>query len=356
MRQFAIHLLAVVAVPGFAAWAAVSADPVVLPLDVLPGRLDLGRILAEEPVYQSLAIHNPGPEPVRLREIAADCADCLTYELEADTVPAGESVLLHLVYQPPPVEGPTATTLALVSDDPSQPVRAVQITAEVVSGFAVDGGPVVFDRMAPGETRAWRLRIRSRIALPAPFTQVLSHRAGLSGIVTYDPENDAHWLDVQAGPDLAEGINDGILELRGNDPTTPRCRIPVSAYRVPAFYVTPNRLLLHPTNREQLRILFIQQYLAPPARITRIAVPDDRFRTEIFADSQLSYERVNVYAYGLHGATGLVGNVVLETTHMDHARIEIPVYVYSARGVYTESACESQTRFRPAHRAGGRVP
>ena len=351
-----LFILLLITVPGIRGGAQGGAEPAPSPLEVLPGRLELGRILAEEAVYQSLAVFNPGPDPVTITEVAADCADCLSYELEADIIPPGESVLLNLVYQPPLVEGPSTTTLALFTADTNRPVRAVRITADVVSGFSVEGGPVLFDRMAPDEIRRWRLKIRNRIELPSPLTQVLSSRTGLSGTVAYDPDQDVHWLDVQAGPNLPVGVNDGILELRSEDPTAPRCRIPVSAYRVPAFHVTPERLLLHPSDSEQLRILFVQQHQSPPSRISRVSVPDPRFRTEIFPDSHLPYERVNVYAYGLNGATGMVGNVVLETTRPEDPRIEIPVYVYSVRGVYTESECETENRFRAVRRVGERVP
>ena len=337
------------ALASFIAAAQSASTPA---LRLRPAELALGLVLDAQVVEQSLLVENEADRPVEIVDVRDSCGSCVAYNLEEPVLAPGQSTLLHLHIDPWGLEGPVRILLVPVTSDTTRPQRGLEIVAEVVPAFRVEGGPVVLEGLVQGHQRAQRVRMAPRVALPSPLVRVSADQPGFAGTVSWDPVQQDYEVVVVAGPDLPLGDQAAVLMVECDDPTAPKCRIPVLARVVPPIQVLPDQLVLDRVDREQLRILFVRQFLDPPVAVTRLELPGDTFQYRFFDDSALSRQRINVYSYGMQSRTGFVGNIVIHTDHEEAGRIEIPVRVENLSGVFVAPSCldNAQSRTRRSRR------
>jgi hypothetical protein len=112
-----------------------------------------------------------------------------------------------------------------------------------------------------------------------------------------------------------------------SDPADPPCRIPASVYLPPPFHVYPSRLRIAATDREQLRILFLERRPDSEAALKGIDLTAEHMRCTYVPGFGLERSRLNVYIRGQREAEGHIGDVILTLTGADVEMLCIPVYV-----------------------------
>jgi hypothetical protein len=317
-----------------------------------PPGLELGALLDLDAIDQSVRVRNTSSQPARIVDVRDSCGGCVEYELTQWTLDPGEETVLRLRVNPLGLRGLVRILVVVATADLDQPQKGMELTAEVIPAFEAQGVPVEFPEMSSAQQLVWRVKLKPRVGLEAPFTRVISDLEHLSGEVVYDDDRGVYRVDITAGPGLAVGHYDAVLQVTSDDPKGLAYPLPVHLRVVPKLEVAPNELVLDRTDREQLRILFVSQRTATPARIASVEVSDSRIRYRIPSNSSLAAQRVNLYCRGLSGAAGYIGDVTVRFSDEGLNAVSVPVYVQDLQGVVIEPSCGQHNRPGTGSRAG----
>ncbi len=308
------------------------------PIAIDPSQIDLGIILDSLEVTVSAVVRNTSSAPVHIRDVVANCTECIGYELDRDRLEPGESTVLNLEFDPKTNVGDIQLFVAVVTGDPSQPQSTMQINAYVQPTYHVRGGPVAFFKVIEGFPQTWRIMIEPQIALDHPLDEVVSGMSGFSGTIGFDDARNRYVVDITAEAGLPPGQHQSELWIQSSTGNTPPCVIPVGATVQETFLVVPDRLILTPSSKEQFRMIVLEQHLSPPARVTGVEVPGSNCRYRISLEDNLSKTWIKVYFHDV-GRLGAEGDIVIHTDHPLYPTIKVPVMMNDLASVIIEPDC-----------------
>jgi hypothetical protein len=96
--------------------------------------VELGRIEADQLAPCRFELHNRGRQPLRIERIRVGCATCLkVLHSPRDPIPPAGTGTIVAELHPRGLDGPVIRTLAVHSNDPTQPVLILTIRADVES-------------------------------------------------------------------------------------------------------------------------------------------------------------------------------------------------------------------------------
>jgi hypothetical protein len=332
-----------------AAWlAGVSAMAEQTSLLITPPELDLGDVPQHQLIEQSVILENRSPETVRVLEVRDSCAGCIKYDAGDGIIPPGESSILPLWIDPTELSGDQSIVVVVLTDQLDEPQRGIQVTARVLPSWRIEGLPVRFTQLVEDQQQTWRLKVIPRFQWNVPWTQVWSEVPGISGSLWFDENIGGYWVDIVAGPELSLGDYETELQLVGDIPGAPRCRIPVHVHCVPAISVAPKEIQLNPVAEEQALAIVVRQAGLSGGQPLRIEVPGDDFRFDVTTDPFYSFAQINLYARNLQSKSGRIGDVVIGTLHPDRP-IETRIPVIVRDEVATPQLSEAQARMLQRH-------
>ncbi len=94
--------------------------------------VELGRIGTDQPALCRFKIHNHGRRPLQVERIRVGCAACLQvmHAPQQAVPPAGTAEIVAQLH-PRGLHGPVIRTLAVHTNDPTQPVLILTVRADV---------------------------------------------------------------------------------------------------------------------------------------------------------------------------------------------------------------------------------
>lgn len=102
-----------------------------------PLQLDLGRIPADSKQRCEFRLTNGGQRPLRIERIRVGCSACLKVsESPPGEIPPGGNAAIVAEFMSHGLTGPIIRTLAVHSNDPTQPILILKIKSEIQPGPA----------------------------------------------------------------------------------------------------------------------------------------------------------------------------------------------------------------------------
>ena len=83
-----------------------------------------------EKVVRDFELKNTGKSPLTIRGIISNCS-CLTYTINKETIPAGESATLTLTYDTTGYNGEQSRQLTLIVNDPTTPKQTIDLRGTI---------------------------------------------------------------------------------------------------------------------------------------------------------------------------------------------------------------------------------
>jgi hypothetical protein len=283
-------------------------------------------------------VENRSDLPINIEDVAANCLGCIDYELDRTYLTPGQSSLLRLGLNPMLMRGKVQIFVAVVTGDPAEPQSTLEINAFVEPCYQVAGGPVAFAKVIQGYPRTWRLAVKPLIQLDYALDQVVSELPGFSGTVHYDESRQRYAVEIVAGAELTPGLHNTVVSLRSSAGDVPPCFLPVGATVQEPFLVVPDRLIVGPTSREQLRMIVLEHHLEQPLRVTGVALPGPNCRYKVYHEEDPSKTWLNIYFYDVN-TYGAQGDVVIHTDHPAYPTIAVPVTTQDLAMVMVEPQC-----------------
>lgn len=306
-------------------------------LSLEPRELALGTFAEHETIMVEVLVLNHGTEELHIEDIGSTCPGCLEFDLQTNRVPPEGFALLTLWVDAGRLgealkDNPDQETYLLIqSNDPVSPYLGIPIHADVKPAFEELQPPFLFHGLTSNEVRRGTVKLREQTPMKAPLSNVEVDVPFLVASVRPDPTwDDTTLVDFETVPPIPVGWQQATAVVRSANPEDPTCRIELSLYTPPPFHTYPATLKIGPLAREQFRIVFIDQYLQPPARIVDVDVPDSGVSFEYQQDLGLFRSRLNLYIVGMKGRDGYLGDVVLRTDHPEVDAVRIPIMISPA--------------------------
>ncbi len=103
-------------------------------ISFVPETLDLGNVRTESELRCEFRVRNMGNQPLEIKRIRLGCSSCLKILVspEGPIPPQGEADLV-ILYSTKKISGSLTRTVAVESNDPTQPKYIIKIHADVVS-------------------------------------------------------------------------------------------------------------------------------------------------------------------------------------------------------------------------------
>ena len=292
-----------------------------------PPVVEFGDVFEHQHIHTNVLVINAGDEPVRINRLGRTCPDCLTTSMDEMNLPPGAAGRIAITLCPD--TGPGFFDELVTVEVEQGPAPALPVQARVHPSYELDGAPFLLTATDENETLTHVVHI----------TPVV----GMKGRLTAPTNNPYFTVDVQPGAatgtyvaaisvkrPIPSGMSHETLRLPSTHEDDPPCWMDLAVFLPPPVHVYPSRLLLAPADRQQLRILFIEQRLDPPARIVDVRVPSPSFTWELIPGFSLERSRINVYVYHQGGKSGPQGDLVLVTDRAEQPEIRIPVMVDDA--------------------------
>lgn len=312
-----------------AAWVcgatALATEPSPLLFD--PPVVDFGDVFEHQNIHTNVLVINAGNEPVVIDRLGRTCQDCLTVAMNETILPPGAAG--HIDVTLCPDTGPGFFDELVTVEMAGRQTPAIPVQARIHPSYEVDGAPLLLT--AAEEDVALRhvvhitpiVEMKGRLIAP-------ESNATFSVVVTPGSDPGTFVAEITTRLPIPVGMTSESLRLPSTHEDDPPCWIDVAVFLPPPVHVYPARLLIAPVDKEQLRILFVEQRTDPPARILDVRTPSPDITWEHIPGFSLERSRVNVYVYGQGGKSGSVGDVVLITDSKERPEIHVPVIVDDA--------------------------
>lgn len=92
---------------------------------------DFGNIKDSEVVDIGLVLRNEGLSDLNIRKVKSNC-DCVTLQLEKNTLESGEAVSLRIVFNPEGKISYQQKSISIFSNDPQSPIQVITIKANIL--------------------------------------------------------------------------------------------------------------------------------------------------------------------------------------------------------------------------------
>lgn len=267
-----------------------------LALTLDPPEIVFGSVAPFESVRQEILLINDSPETVEIAGIRSIPPDRLTLHADRTHLEPGEIGVLSVAFQAEHEEG-SVEFFVVVETVQDTDVQVVSVCAEVQPEYWVAGDLLFFENLRV--TGGRRPRVAS-IAPRSPTTPAL--RVGQADdeffdVVVHEPPVPHGVQSVVVTPrdSLPEGWTRHVLALPVEEEGRPPFRVQVSAFYPPSVHIYPSEILVSPSRREQMRMLFIDNYLDQPLAVARVETPGPHVRWELAPDGYLDRSRINLY-------------------------------------------------------------
>jgi len=306
----------VLAVPG------VASEPSALLFD--PPVIDFGDVYEHQNVHTNVLVLNAGNETVVIDQLGRSCRECLTVSMDEMTLAPGAAGNIEITLCPD--TGPGFFDELITVEVPGHQTPALPVTARIHPSYMLDGAPFLLTAAAEDVPLIHVVRITPIVEMKGHL-QAPDSNSIFSVVVTPGSEPGTFIAEISTKLPIHVGMTSESLRLPSTHADDPPCWIDLSVFLPPPVHVYPARLLVAPVDKEQLRILFIEQRIDPPARILDVQMPSPDISWEYIPGFSLERSRVNVYVHKQGGKSGPQGDVVLVTDSKERPEIRIPVIV-----------------------------
>ena len=297
-------------------------------LRIEPPAIELGTVLQHEVRQEELLILNQGTEPLVIKDVGKTCPDCLVPFLPQRVLAPGEAVSLLVDVLPGDASGALDAMLVLETDHADIGNVGIPVQAYIEPSYAMAGAPFLVEVQEEGERPSQLVYVTPNFSMQGRLNRLSSASEVFDVGIQADPVYpDRYLVTVNVVSDLPVGMTHEVLELESTHPDDPPCRIHASVFLPPPYHVYPVRLRVAPTDREQLRILFMDQRMIEPVELLDVRVPNPHVTWEYFKGFELERSRLNVYIHNQRGVEGYIGDIVLVTDYRACPEFRVPVFV-----------------------------
>jgi hypothetical protein len=261
-----------------------------------PPEVVFGTVLPFESVRQEILLINDSAETIEIADLRSIPPDRLTLHADQDQIEPGKIGVLSVAFQANHEEGPI-DFLVVVETAQRQDPYVLSVCADVRGDYRIVGHPLFFENLREAGGRHPRV-LSVAPSLPAtPPLQMGRVDDPFFSIVVQEPRPPRGVQSVVLSPldSLPEGWTRHVVALPVSDHARSPFRVEVSAFYPPSVHVYPSEILLTPSRREQMRTLFVDNYLDEPLAIERVETPGTRVRWELAPDGFLDRLRINLY-------------------------------------------------------------
>ena len=295
-------------------------------LIVHPHDINFGDVLEHSLSRTNVVLANGGHEPVLVTRLGRTCPDCMTSYLDSSNIVPGAASILVVSVCPENLPGEFDELVTI--ETASGVNHGIRVRARIIPSYSVSDTPFMLTAMQPGDTLRYSVRIKPSFPMKGTLQESALSNALLTVSVKRDESEPAFYrATVETKGAIPEGMTETMIEIQSTDPGDPPCRIYGSVFLPPPIHVYPSRLRLAASDREQLRILFVDQRIAPPAQITGVQTPGEDVTWEYLPGFNLEHSRLNVYVRNQAKKSGYIGDIVLTTDHQEVRQIRIPMMV-----------------------------
>ena len=290
-----------------------------------PASFEFGELNDNMVATQTISIINVGPEDVQVARVGRTRPAFIAVSASTNRLSPGAHGFLTAVFNPLGLHGPIEEVIAV--ENGSGHVSGVPLRANVIPSYRIEGAPFFIHAAVESDSARTVLQIFPKIPLHGTLDKISIPPGFLASIRSNDQASGAVTVEITAIPPIPEGKTELVVDLATSDPRDPRCRFSGVLFLPSPVHVYPAHLTVAATDREQLRILFIQRNARRPHEITRIETPSPDITWKAAPGFSLEHSRVNVYLRNLAGQQGYAGDMVLATDDPERPEIRIPVVV-----------------------------
>lgn len=304
--------------------SAAAAEPG-LGLAFNPASFEFGELNDYRVATQTISVINIGPEDIQIARVGRTRPTFLEVHASTNRLSPGAHGFLTAVFTPLGLHGPIEEVVAV--ENGSGHVAGVPLRANVIPSYRIEGAPFFIHAAAESDSARAILQIFPEIPLHGTLDNISIPQGFLASIHSNGQSSGTFTVEITAVPPIPEGKTELVVDLATSDPRDPRCRFSGVLFLPSPVHVYPAHLTVAATDREQLRILFIQRDAHRPREITRIETPSPDITWKASPGFGLEHSRVNVYLRNMAGRQGYAGDIVLATDDPERSEIRIPVVV-----------------------------
>lgn len=330
--RMAMRSLLVVALVGALGVAPAAAQ--VLKID--PTSIDLGAMGQQEIRDIRVNLTNEGAGQLEINDLEADCG-CTVPHLGVRFLAPGETTVMDIQFDSKLFVGPVLKTVRVHSNDSSQPVREILISATVSAPLTLEPAKrrVGFPDGKMGQVQE-RMVMFTASTVDELVLEVKGTAKGLFQVNTVngvDGNPQRSKLEVRTPKDMPWGLNRDNVRVYTNVPEMPTVDIELSARAVAAIDVLPMSLNLRFKKRFSERIRLAPR--DPGTTFTVLSAETDLPDCEVRVDVRKEGQEVVVVLRGkpvtadhaLAVETGgrIKGTVTIHTDVEEFPLIQVPV-------------------------------
>jgi hypothetical protein len=252
---------------------------------------DFGQVGPDTPVTHRFQATNAGTAMLTISQVKPTCG-CTSSVAGKRTLAPGESTELEVTFHPEGSRGLTRKSVAVLSDDPVQPVQTLTFDATVLPAVIASTDQVRFDDLLPTDERKASVKLETGTREPLRLLNVEMSDAPWLGVTTRETGKEL-WVDLdllarRLPGDKPNGIDTVTLHLSNPQSSAvtvnvfwemraPVITVPARvAWAEPAGKVLRAQVMLEQRQSKPFRILsartsnpLLQVNILPPTRIGR---------------------------------------------------------------------------------------
>lgn len=225
---FAVSAILLILVLGATLWQRAHRAP---RIDASTRSIDAGVVVKGSIVRRRFELKNRGTAPLTIGQVTTDCA-CTATVMSASEVNPGDMAFVDVAIDTSlqaTLDTRVAKMVHVASNDPREPVLALQVVLSVEPEFDVSDSVVDFESSQDSKSREKRITIDNRKGHHVEFLAASTTDKSISVEIRKGRPDSAHAAEllVRQLRDARIGDYAAVIVVKTSSPLSPEIRIPV---------------------------------------------------------------------------------------------------------------------------------